>query len=69
VNAGKVKPADFTVKLRFDDYAYSVVVGKAGDLEKRFVVSSASLFVRNARVVGVEAELPDSSSISNMVSL
>lgn len=69
VNAGKVKPTDFTVKLRFDDYAYSVVVGKAGDLEKRFVVSSASLFVRNARVVGVETELPDSSSISNMVSL
>ena len=68
-NAGKVKPADFSVKLRFDDYAYSAVVGKPGDLEKRFVVSSASLFVRNARVVGVEAELPDSSSISNMVSL
>ena len=68
-NAGKVKPTDFSVRLRFDDYAYSAVVGKPGDLEKRFSVSSASLFVRNARVVGVEAELPDSSSISNMVSL
>ena len=69
VNEGKVSPVDFSVRLRFDDYAYSVVLGKAGDLEKKFTVSSTSSFVRNARVVGVEAELPDSSTLSNMVAL
>ena len=69
VNAGKVKPADFSVQLRFDDYAHSVVVGKAGDLEKKFAVSAASPFVRNARVVGVEAQLPDSSFIPNATAL
>lgn len=69
VNADKVKPVDFSVRLRFDDYAYCVVLGKAGDLEGKFAVSSASSLVRNARVVGVETELPDSSTLSNMVAL
>ena len=69
VNAGKVKPADFSVQLRFDDYARSVVLGKEGDLERRFAVTSASPYVRNARVVGVEAVLPDSSFILNSVAL
>ena len=69
VNKGKVKPLDFSVRLSFDDYAYSVMHGKPGDLEKKFVVSSVSQFVRNARVVGVEVLAPDSSSISNMVVL
>jgi hypothetical protein len=69
VNAGKVKPADFSVQLSFDDYAHSVVVGKAGDLEKKFTVTAASPFVRNARVVGVEPLMPDSSFIANTAAL
>ena len=69
VNMDEVKPVDFSVRLHFDDYSYSVVLGKDGDLEKKFVVSSTSQFVRNARVVGVEAQTPDSSSLSNMVIL
>ena len=69
VNMDEVKPIDFSVRLHFDDYSYSVVLGKDGDLEKKFVVSSTSQFVRNARVVGVEAQAPDSSSLSNMVIL
>ena len=55
VNKDKVKPADFSVQLLFDDYAHSVVAGKPGDLEKRFVVTTASAFVRNVKVVGVES--------------
>ena len=69
VNAGKVKPADFSVQLRFDDYARCVVLGGAGDLEKNFTVSAASPLVKNARVVGVEVLQPDSSFISGTVAL
>lgn len=69
VNTDKVKPADFSVQLSFDDYAHSVVVGKAGDLEKKFTVTAASPFVRNARVVRVEALMPDSSFVPNTVAL
>jgi hypothetical protein len=54
INRDKVKPADFSVQLLFDDYAYCVMAGRSGDLEKRFVVSSLSPFVKNAMVVGVE---------------
>ena len=54
VNRDKVKPGDFSVQMLFDDYAHSVVAGKPGELEKRFVVSAASALVKNAKVVGVE---------------
>lgn len=54
INRDKVKSTDFSVQLFFDDYAYCVMAGRPGDLEKRFVVSSLSPFVRNAMVVGVE---------------
>ena len=53
-NEERVKTDDFSVSLRFDDYAYSVIVGAAGDLEKRFKVATTSPLVRNAKVVGVE---------------
>ena len=54
VNESRVKADDFSVRLRFDDYAYSVIVGAAGDLEKKFAVSVTSPLVKNAKVVGVE---------------
>ena len=54
VNENRVKADDFSVRLRFDDYAYSVIVGAAGDLEKKFAVSVTSPLVKNAKVVGVE---------------
>ena len=52
--ADKIKSSDFSVQLRFDDYAYSVVLGNVGDLEKKFIVSTTSSHVRNVKVVGVE---------------
>ena len=52
--AKDIKAADFSVQLRFDDYAYSVILGNVGDLEKKFIVSSTSPFVRSVKVVGVE---------------
>ena len=62
MNEDRVKPADFAVQLRFDDYAATVMLGKTGDLEGKFSVSADSDFVRNARVVGVEVD--DSSVVS-----
>lgn len=53
--ADDIKATDFSVQLRFDDYAYSVILGNVGDFEKKFVVSTTSSSVRNAKVVGVEA--------------
>ena len=64
-DSGKVKPSDFSVQLQFDDYAYSVILGKRGDLEKRFEVSTNSPFVRKAKVVGVESS--DTASFFNSV--
>ena len=52
--AKDIKAADFSVQLRFDDYAYSVILGNVGDLEKKFIVSTTSPFVRSVKVVGVE---------------
>lgn len=52
--ADKIKSSDFSVQLRFDDYAYSVILGNVGDLEKKFIVSTTSSHVRNVKVVGVE---------------
>ena len=64
-DADKVRPADFSVRLLYDDYAYSVVAAVPGELEKKFSVVTASPFVRNATVVGVE--VPD--SVSNVVNI
>ena len=55
-NAGKVRASDFSVQLLFDDYEYSVIMGKSGDLEKKFIVSTLSPFVKGASVVGVEVQ-------------
>ena len=63
INEEKVKPTDFAVRLHFDDYAHSVMLGEVGDLEGKFSVSADSDFVRNARVVGVE--VADSSVLNN----
>ena len=59
-DAGKVRPFDFSVRLLYDDYAYSVAAGAPSELERRFAVTSASPFVRNAAVVG--GEVPDTAS-------
>lgn len=64
-DADKVRPVDFSVRLLYDDYAYSVVAATPGELEKKFTVTSASPFVRNAVVVGVE--IPE--SVSNTVGI
>lgn len=53
-DSGKVRASDFSVQLLFDDYASSVIAGKTGDLEKKFILSSVSPYVRNASVVDVE---------------
>lgn len=52
--AKDINAAYFSVQLRFDDYAYSVILGNVGDLEKKFIVSTTSPFVRSVKVVGVE---------------
>lgn len=64
-DADKVRSVDFSVRLLYDDYAYSVVAATPGELEKKFTVTSASPFVRNAVVVGVE--IPE--SVSNTVGI
>ncbi len=66
-DTGKVRPSDFSVQLLFDDYASSVMTGKPGDLEKNFIISSVSPYVRNASVVDVE--VVDASSGSNPVKI
>lgn len=68
INAEKIKPFDFSVQLLFEDYARSVVLGKVGDLEKKFTVMSTPPFVRNARVVGVE-QVVDSITVDKNIGL
>ncbi len=65
-DTGKVKPGDFSVQLLFDDYARCVVLGKIGDLERKFTVTSAPSYVKNIKVVGVESieQMVDSSVVS-----
>jgi hypothetical protein len=63
INEEKVRPSDFSVQLYFDDYSYSVMLGKEGDLERNFRITAASLFVKGAKVDGVE--IADSSMIVN----
>lgn len=59
INEEKVRPSDFSVQLYFDDYSYSVMLGKEGDLERNFRITAASPFVKGAKVDGVE--IADSS--------
>lgn len=66
--AENINAADFSVQLRFDDYAYSVILGSAGDLEKSFAVSSTSPFVRNVKVVGVEDTASSADSNKKLTS-